>query len=140
MKKPKKLKICNWSLILLTLAILSSGIYLEATDSSGVSAVWIHIGLGTLFFIFAAYHIYLHFGKSNWFTKFHKLKNQFTRVLWWVSLAALVSGIIACIHWIIAFSHSPLGGIHGKIGFLMVALLICHIGKRIKFFKQSIVR
>ena len=140
MKKLKKLKICNWSLILLTLAILISGIYMEATDSSGLSAVWIHISLGTLFFIFAAYHIYLHFGKSNWFTKFHKLKNQFTRVLWWVSLAALVSGIIAYIHWIIAFSHSPIGGVHGKIGFLMVALLAGHIYKRIKFFKQGIVR
>ena len=136
MNKIAKLKTCDWSLLFLTAAITASGIYLEATHSRGLAAVWIHIAVGIVFFIFVAYHIYLHFGKSNWFSRFHKLKSQFTRVLWWVSLATLITGIIACIHWFITSIHSVVGGIHGKIGFLMILLCICHICKRIKFFKS----
>ncbi|MDE7351235.1 MAG: hypothetical protein K2N25_09215 [Muribaculaceae bacterium] len=135
MNKIAKLKWCDWSLLLLTIAILVSGIYLEVTDSNGLAAVWMHIALGILFFIYVACHIFLHFGKSNWFERFRRLKSQFTRVLWWVSLATLITGIISCIHWFITLSHSPLGGIHGKIGFLMVILCCGHIWKRKKFFK-----
>lgn len=43
MKKITKLKICNWSLLALTIAILISGIQLEATHSIGLTSVWIHI-------------------------------------------------------------------------------------------------
>ena len=136
MKKITKLKTCNWSLIFLTTAILASGIYLEATDSSGRTSVWIHIAVGIAFFAFIAYHIFLHFGNNNWFSRFHKLKSQFTRILWWVSLATLITGIIAFIHWVMTFSHSPIGGIHGKIGFLMILLCTGHICKRKKFFKS----
>lgn len=136
MNKIAKLKICGCILIFLTATILTSGIYLEATDSSGLTAVWIHIVVGIVFFIFIAYHIFLHFGNSNWFSRFHKLKNRATRVLWWVSLATLTTGIIACFHWVMTFSHSPIGGIHGKIGFLMILLSIAHVLKRIKFFKS----
>ena len=137
MNKIAKLKTCDWSLLLLTISILASGIYLEVTQSSGLAAVWIHIALGILFFISVVYHIFLHFGKSNWFERFRKLKNQFTRVLWWVSLATLITGIIACIHWTMTYSHSPIGGIHGKIGFLMVLLSIGHLCKRISFLKSK---
>lgn len=135
MKKKTKLKICNWSLIVLTLGILASGIQLEATDSSEVISVWIHIVVGMVFMGLVGYHIYLHFGWSNWFDRFHKLKSQMTRVLWWVSLLTLLSAIIALIHWLTTAVHSPIGGIHGKLGFLMILLAICHIVKRYKFFK-----
>ena len=134
MNKIAKLKACDWGLLFLTAAILASGIYLEATDSRGLISIWIHIAVGMLFFFFIGYHIFLHFGNSNWFSRFHKLKSQFTRVLWWEALITFLSGIIACIHWIITFNHSPIGGIHGKLGFLMIILCACHIWKRIKFF------
>ena len=137
MNKIAKLKTCDWSLLLLIIAILTSGIYLEATDSSGFTAVWVHIIVGLLFFILIACHIFLHFGNSNWFARFHKLKSQFTRILWWVSLITLISGIVACIHWLVTFSHSPVGGVHGKLGFLMIILCFCHIWKRIKFFNPG---
>ncbi len=48
MKKITKLKICNWSLLALTIAILISGIQLEATHSIGLTSVWIHILIGVL--------------------------------------------------------------------------------------------
>ena len=135
MKKITKLKICNRVLLLATAAILASGIQLEASDCGTEGAVWIHIAVGLLFFALVAEHIYLHFGRSNWFARFHKQKNQYTRVLWWVALAAFISGITACAHWLLSFSHSPLGGMHGKIGFLMILLSAGHIIKRFKFFR-----
>lgn len=137
MKKIAKLKICNWSLLALTAAILISGIQLETTHSNGLLSVWIHIIIGILFICMTACHVLLHFGNSNWFTKFRKQKSQATRALWWVSLATLTTGLISMIHWISTFTHTPIGGVHGKLGFLMIALSIGHICKRIKFFKRK---
>ena len=137
MKKITKLKICNWSLLALTIAILISGIQLEATHSIGLTSVWIHILIGVLFMGMVAYHVYLHFGKSNWFLKFRKQKSQVTRILWWVALVTLVTGVAAMIHWATTFTHSSIGGVHGKLGFLMIILSIGHITKRIKFFKRK---
>ena len=137
MKKITKLKVCNWGLLSLTTAILISGIQLEATHSNGLTSVWIHILTGVLFMGMAAYHVYLHFGKSNWFLKFRKQKSQVTRILWWIALVTLVSGVAAMVHWVTTFTHSSIGGVHGKLGFLMIILSIGHIIKRIKFFKRK---
>ena len=137
MKKITKLKICNWSLLTLTIAILISRIQLEATHSIGLTSVWIHILIGVLFIGMVAYHVYLHFGRCNWFSKFRKQKSQVTRILWWVALVTLVSGVAAMIHWITTFTHAPIGGVHGKFGFLMIILSIGHIAKRIKFFRSK---
>lgn len=135
MKKITKLRVCNISLLLLTLAILASGIQLELTGSNGMIPVWIHIAIGILFVTLVIYHIFLHFGNSDWFSKFKKQKSPVTRILWWLFLATLVTGIIAVIHWLLSFTHSPIGGIHGKIGLLMIIFAIGHIFKRKKFFK-----
>ena len=134
-KKITKLKICNWMLLALTGAILISGIQLEATHSSGFISVWIHVGFGLLFIGMTGYHIFLHFGKSKWFSKIRKQRSQVTRALWWVTLVTLISGVAAIIHWLATFTHSTIGGVHGKFGFLMIILSIGHIAKRIKFFK-----
>lgn len=136
MKKITKLKICDWCLLIFTIAILASGIQLEAIHSSGLTSVWIHIIAGVIFACLVAYHLYLHFGRSNWFSKIRNQKNQLTRILWWVSLITLITGIIALVHWLTTFNHAPIGGVHGKLGFLMVLLSIAHIIKRIKFFKR----
>ena len=135
MKKITKLRICNWSLLALTIAILISGIQLEATHSRDILSVWIHILIGILFIAFVVYHLFLHFGESNWFEKIHKQKSQVTRILWWVALVTLITGIVAMIHWVTTFTHAPIGGVHGKLGFLMIILSIGHVSKRIKFFK-----
>ena len=115
MKKIIKLKICNWLLLFLTVAILVSGIQLEATHSSGVVSVWLHIAIGLLFMALAAYHIFLHFGYFNWFSKIRKQKSQVTRILWWVALVTLISGVAAMIHWTTTFTHATIGGVHGKL-------------------------
>lgn len=136
MKKIEKLRICNCSLLVLTVAILASGIQLEATDSAGLTPVWIHVAIGLAFMAVVAYHVFLHFGKSNWFSRFRKQKSPVTRILWWVGLITLLTGLIAWIHWLTTFTHAPIGGVHGKIGFLMIILAIGHICKRIKLFKN----
>lgn len=135
MKKITKLRICDWSLLIITVAILISGIQMEASGSDGSLPVWIHIVIGLLFMSICAWHIYLHYGTSNWFTKFHNQKKQYTRVLWWVGLLAFASAIAATIHWLSTTVHSPIGGVHGKIGFLMIAILVGHIYKRVKFYR-----
>lgn len=83
-----------------------------------------------------AWHIYLHYGFSKWFAKFHKNKSVVTKILWWFFILTLLSGIIALAHWIITPVHSTIGGVHGKIGFIMVAFAIGHIIKRIKFYNR----
>ncbi len=137
MKKITKLKICDWSLLIFACAILASGIQMEASGSKGTVPVYIHVAIGLLFIVLCGWHIYLHYGSSNWFKKFHNQKKQYTRVLWWVGLLAFASGIAVTIHWIINNAHSGIGGVHGKIGFLMIALLVGHISKRIKFYRLS---
>ncbi|MDE6497441.1 MAG: hypothetical protein K2L21_02145 [Muribaculaceae bacterium] len=135
MKKITHLRLCNRLLLLLTAAMLASGIQLEASDCEVSLAVYVHIAVGLVFFSLVARHIYLHFGRSNWFARFSKQKNHYTRVLWWVTLAAFISGTAACLHWLASPEHSPLGGIHGKIGFVMILLAAGHIIKRFKFFR-----
>ena len=62
MTKARKLKICNWSLLVSAILILASSIQLEATGSRGEISVWIHIILALVFTFLAGWHIWLHFG------------------------------------------------------------------------------
>ena len=137
MKKIVKIRICDWGLLVLTVAVLASGVQLEATDSRSLTTVWVHVAIGLAFVAAVAWHVFLHFGRNNWFARFRKLKSQATRVLWWAYLALVLSGIVACAHRLITFAHSPIGGVHGKVGFLMLVLAIGHIAKRIKFFRKK---
>ena len=137
MKHLEKLKICNWALLIFCLLILTSSIQLEATGSRGLLPVWLHVFIGLLFSLLVILHIYLHFKWCNWFARFNKLKKPVTRILWYLFLATIILCIATFIHWLISNHHSILGGVHGKIGFLMLAVGIGHILKRIKFFKTS---
>lgn len=137
MNQAKKLKVCNWGLLVSGLLILASAIQLEATGSRGVAPVWIHVAVAAVFSLLVLWHVFLHFKRSNWFAKFQKLKKPATRILWYLYCLMLVLGIAAFIHWITSCHHSPLGGIHGKIGFIMIAFAIGHTVKRIRFFRVS---
>ena len=137
LKKITKLRLCNWSLAVTSAAMLISGIQLEVTHSSGHLSVWLHILIGLLFMGLVGEHVFLHFGKSNWFAKFRNLKSLPTRILWWLTIITLITGIAAAVRWILTPAHTPLGGIHGKLGFLMIILSIFHMAKRIKFFKSK---
>lgn len=136
MNKAQKLRFCNWTLLILMILTLASGIQLEATGSRGSVPVWLHIIVASVFISFCIYHISLHFGWQRWLFKFRKLKSNVTRILWWISVVTTLSAFIALIHWLGTNTHSPIGGIHGKIGFLMIAFAIGHTIKRFYFFKR----
>lgn len=137
MKKAEKLRLCDWILVFATVFILASGLQLEATDSRNIIWVWIHVIIGSLFFSNIVWHLYLHFGWKSWIQRLQKQKSPVTRWLAIFALLTLISAFIALFHWLGTYTHSPIGGIHGKIGFIFLALAIGHTVKRIKFFKTK---
>ncbi len=136
MNQLQKLKFCNWSLLVFCLGIFASGIQLEATGSRGIGAVWVHVFVGLVFSGLVFWHVYLHFKRGNWFKRFQKLKKPVTRILWYLFLLTLFLGVAAFIRWLSFQGHSVLGGVHGKIGFIMMMFAIAHLIKRIKFFRK----
>ena len=136
MTKVQKLKVCDRTLAVLLSLVLASSIQLEATSSRGILPVVVHIIVALPFLCLILWHIYLHFQWKKWLTKFSKLKVP-TRILWWLYTLTFLSGAATLIHWLIENGHGPLGGVHGKIGFLMIAFAIGHTIKRIKFFKRK---
>ena len=137
MSKAEKLRLCDWMLVFATVFILASSIQLEVTDSRNIIWVLIHIIIGSLFFANIVWHLYLHFGWKSWVQRLRKQKSPVTHWLTVFALLTLISVFIALFHWIGTYTHSPIGGIHGKIGFVFLIIVIGHTVKRIKFFKTK---
>ena len=137
MTKAKKIKLCDWMLLVATIVMLVSSIQLEATGSRAVIWIWLHIIIGCLFFANVFWHLYLHFGWTTWFWKFSKQKSPATRWLAIFALLTIISALMAFFHWVDSYIHSTIGGLHGKIGFIFIAIAIGHTVKRIKFFKNK---
>lgn len=136
MKKTSKLKICDWSLLFLTIIALVSGIQLEATHSRGLMWVWLHIILCSVFMAAIVWHLYLHFRWQSWLTRLRSQKSLVTRWLAVFWALTFITAIASCIHWLVTQTHAPIGGFHGKAGFVFIALAIVHTVGRIKFFKN----
>lgn len=126
MTPAERLRLCDRILGIVLIVMLVSGIQLEATSGRYAWSVWAHIALGIVLIALSCRHIYLHYKWVNWFARFAKNKNTVTRVLWWVFLLTAVTGIIATVVWLVGHDHSPIGAIHGKIGFLMVIVGVIH--------------
>ena len=126
MTPAERLKACDKTLGIVLIVMLASGIQLEATSGRYAWSVWAHIALGIVLTVLSVWHIYLHYRWSDWFARFRKNRNRSTRVLWWVFLLTVVTGIIATVVWLVGHDHSPIGAIHGKIGFLMILAGIIH--------------
>lgn len=137
MTKIEKLRLCDWMLVFATAFILASSIQLEATNSRSIIWILIHVIIGCLFFTNIVWHLYLHFDWKSWVQRLRKQKSPVTRWLAIFALLTLISALVAIFHWIGTYTHSPIGGIHGKIGFVFLALAIGHTFKRIKFLKRK---
>lgn len=137
MNKIQKMKCCDGVLAISGVTALASGIYLEATDSRGIAPVWLHIVVCMIFMSLVVWHIYLHFSWLGWPSKFKKLKSHVTRILAIAWCLTLLTGLATWCHWLVHFSHSGLGGWHGKIGFVFMAIAIAHGIKRMRFFKTK---
>lgn len=134
MTKKSKLRLCDWSLLFLTIAIFASGIQLEINPAGATIWVWAHIVIGILFFCGIFWHIGLHkSGKKRVESKNKNRRNRHA-VMGVFFLLTLLSGIIATCHWIGTYFHSTIGGIHGKFGFLFIITVIFHIAKHRRFY------
>lgn len=132
MKTATKLTCCNKCLACVFVMMFVSGIQLEATSGKSVWYVWFHIIIGAVFTVLLLYHIYLHYKFSNWFSRLARHRSIIIRFLWMTFLLNFTIGIAASIHWLDGYAHSPLGGIHGKFGFLMVMFAVIHIVRQIR--------
>ena len=144
MEKKTQSRICNWSLLVLAILMLASGIQMEASfgaDFLGFSFpvyMVFHVVVALLMTAVVIWHIWLHFSWKEWVNRFKALKRVDTKILAVVTALVLVSGIAALI--VLLFNgmqHGTVGGVHGKIGFGFVALGIYHVIKRIRFYRKG---
>lgn len=135
MNKQRKLKACDWLLLIVTVLILSSSIQLEITSGSSKFWVWMHIVLGTAFFVMIGWHLQLHFQWRNWFRLLWKQKLKNTKWLTVIGILTIITAVISTVGWIISPDHSKIGAVHGKLGFLFIALVLWHIFRRLKFYR-----
>lgn len=146
-----KLLKCNVLLIILaTLTIVNSivlNIILESlhrTSFLGLSFytwIWLHIGLGILCSIIVFYHVFLHIRKTkNWLKWVFELNSKLTKWLVWSFGIAATTGFIAAVCFCFNMEHTPIGGLHGKIGLFAIILMICHLIKRWTWFKGCVNR
>lgn len=137
MTKKEKLKRCNCLLLVMTIVMLATSIFLEATGSCSVEWVWVHIAVGSLFAGNIAWHLYLHYGWQSWAGRLRRQKSPATRWLALCALLAFTGGIAATLHWIATQQHSSFGGVHGKIGFAFLLLAAAHTARRRHFFRTK---
>lgn len=135
MKKSKRLELCNWSLLILTVLIVTSGIQLEIISGGSISWVSVHIILGISFSLLIAWHLELHFQRRNWLRLLWKQKFQNTKWLTVTGILTLLTAVIATIGWLASPVHSKIGAVHGKLGFLFVILIVWHIFRRIRYYR-----
>lgn len=125
--KYEQLKICNASLMIVATLMLISSIQMETLsgdDLLGIpftSLTFIYAGIGMLMFGIVSWHLYLHFGNFGWFAKLGKSPRlaKFMAIFGAVTLA---SGIFILAYMLTYFEHNLVGAIHGKIGFVFIAL------------------
>lgn len=135
MKKVIKLKICDWSLLFLSVVIFASGLQLEINPGGQWIWVWLHIIVGVILIIGIFWHVGLHKSgreKRQPRSVRQAHKDPFLGLLFALTL---FSGIIAIFHWIGSYCHTTAGGIHGKAGFLFIIAIINHIRNYRRFYK-----
>lgn len=125
----RKLKICDRGLLLMLVVMSASAIQLESTGSSGILWVIIHMILGAIFIALIVWHIFLHFRWCGWGRKLLLSAKPLTKWLTIFGLFLAVSSLVVGTHWYETLSHSGIGGLHGKIGFVFVVIVSVHAWK-----------
>ena len=144
MDKKTQSKICNWSLLVLAILMLASGIQMEVTagaDFLGIefpAYMVFHVVVAILMTFAVFWHIWLHFSWKEWMKRFAALKKWDTKFLAIISALVLVTGIVALLLLILnGMQHNGVGGLHGKIGFIFLAVGLYHFIKRKWFYKSN---
>lgn len=126
---------CDWSLMVAAIIMFASSIQLECWWL-GMTFIWLHIALGITFFALIVWHLQLHFNWQNWAKRLKQQKSHVTKWLAVFGCLTFLTAIIATISMFVTWHHSAIGGWHGKIGFVFIALAIAHMIKRIKFYRK----
>lgn len=136
MNKIKKLKISNWTLLIIYILTLVSSLQLETAGNASRLWVILHLIVATSFLAVIIWHIYLHFRWDNWR---RLLKGKKKGILKWMSifcLLVILSAVIATIDWYIKGVHTGPGAIHGKIGFIFLIAVVIHLIKHSGFYRK----
>ncbi len=138
MKKRKLFVVNVVLLVLLVLALASSLLneFLHGAFFYFCNRTWtiLHVIICLAMFAFLAWHLYLNCGKaSSWWKRLRRQK-PLSKWLFWISIFTLLSGLFAMIYFFVG--HTTLGGVHGKIGFVALLLMIIHTAQRIKWYKN----
>lgn len=138
MNKRTKLRLCNIFLFVLLLVLIASIVAVICCGHDGMLGLplqaWthLHITWAIILLVFLVWHLHLHFGWKKWRTKISKLKSPATPKLYWLMWLAVISGLAAFIVNEILRIHTPLSGIHGVIGVLVILFSLGHVVKRRK--------
>lgn len=141
MKKRCLYKINVLLLVMLVPALVSSVLqeFLQGADmhcaTNNILTI-IHLIICVPMLLFVGVHLWANCGNiTQWFAKIHRQKAQ-TQWLFWLSVLTFVSGMAATVVYFL-HGHTPIGGIHGKIGFVALALMIWHTYRRLKWYKKN---
>lgn len=135
MRKLKKLKICDVSLLVAASVMLVSSVQLEVLSGEGLLWVWMHVAVGAVFLVLIGWHLRLHSPWKRWDSLLWKGKPAPMKWLTAAGLLTLMTAVPATAGWIASPVHSKIGAVHGKFGFLFVALAMWHTARRIRFYK-----
>ena len=136
MNKMKKLKICNWTLLIIYILTLASSLQLEIAGNASMLWVILHLIVATSFLAVILWHISLHFRWNNWRRLF---KGKKKAVMKWMSifgLLVILSAVVATIDWCMKGSHTGPGAILGKIGFIFLIAVLIHLIRHFGFYRK----
>ena len=136
MTKADKLELCDWMLVFST--AIARG-FKHATRSHGRPRCVVGMASrGCRLLVFRQHRLasVSAFRLEVLDSASEEAKSRVTRWLAILAFLTFISAFIALVHWAGAYMHSPIGGIHGKIGLVFLVLAIGHTVKRIRFFKS----
>ena len=134
MSKLKKLRLCDFMLLAVAVVMLASSLQLEVIAGQSMLWVWVHIVSGTLFLGVIFWHLQLHFQWRNWLRLLWKQRSANMKWLTVVGILTFVTALVATAGWIASPEHSKIGAVHGKLGFLFIALAVWHTARRFRFY------
>lgn len=138
--KKRQLLICNYSLLLVMVIVVASGIVLECIHGKEFMGIgnhtlkWTHIIMSIALIALAWWHVRLNWNSAgNWAKRFasHRSRGfQLTAILF---LATALTGLVSIAIWL-THGHTVFGGVHGMIGFVCALFVLSHIIGHRKWF------
>lgn len=132
MTKREKLKVCNWGLLVVLIAVIATSVLL--LGHKGDAFVGAHVASVVLLAAGVTWHLQLHFGAGNWFKKIRKVRSHVTRFLFWFALIVALSGLAALLFFLFVPRNHTASNIHGHLALLCLLIIIGHALKRRRWF------